>query len=83
MYFLSSHLVVLSCNTMPKSCACVKRRRAVQQLQLEGVIASAAHCDVTSKHEVEQLVSHAVQQVTGWGYLVIVTYFACVHKVGF
>ena len=42
----------------------MRRRRAVQQLQLEGVIASAAHCDVTSKHEVEQLVSFAVQQVT-------------------
>ncbi|KAK9840813.1 hypothetical protein WJX81_006730 [Elliptochloris bilobata] len=39
--------------------------KAVQQLQLEGVIASAAHCDVTSKHEVEELVSHAVQQYGG------------------
>ena len=64
---LSCHWAVLSYNTVHESCACAQRRRAVQQLQLEGVIASAAHCDVTSKHEVEQLVSFAVQQVTGYG----------------
>ncbi len=37
--------------------------RAVQALQMEGVIATAAHCDVTSKAEVEALIGHTVQQV--------------------
>ena len=35
--------------------------RAVQQLQLEGVVAAAAKCDVTQKSEVEQLVAWTVQ----------------------
>ena len=37
--------------------------RAVQTLQMEGVIAAAAHCDVTSKAEVETLICYTVQQV--------------------
>lgn len=35
--------------------------RATTQLQLEGVIASAAHCDVTNKAEVDALVNWTVQ----------------------
>ena len=35
----------------------------MQALQMEGVIATAAHCDVTSKAEVEALIGHTVQQV--------------------
>ena len=35
--------------------------RAVQQLQLEGVVAAAAKCDVTQKSEVEQLVDWTAQ----------------------
>lgn len=37
------------------------RCRATTQLQLEGVIASAAHCDVTNKAEVDALVNWTVQ----------------------
>lgn len=36
-------------------------KRATTQLQLEGVIASAAHCDVTNKAEVDALVNWTVQ----------------------
>ena len=35
--------------------------RAVSQLQLEGVLAAAAKCDVSKKHEVDQLVAWTVQ----------------------
>lgn len=40
---------------------CHEGCRATTQLQLEGVIASAAHCDVTNKAEVDALVNWTVQ----------------------
>ena len=36
--------------------------RAVQQLQLDGVTAAAAKCDVTQRNEVEQLIAWTVDQ---------------------
>ena len=36
--------------------------RAVQQLQLDGVHAAAAKCDVTQRNEVEQLIAWTVDQ---------------------
>ena len=39
------------------------RRRAVQQLALEGVAAAAAHCDVSKKAEVDQLIRFATEEV--------------------
>ncbi len=37
--------------------------RAVQQLALEGVAAVAAHCDVSKKAEVDQLIRYATEEV--------------------
>jgi len=37
--------------------------RAVQQLALEGVAAAAAHCDVSKKAEVDQLIRFATEEV--------------------
>ena len=44
--------------------------RAVSQLQLEGVNAAAAKCDVSKKHEVDQLVAWTVQTYGGLDILV-------------
>ena len=49
---------------------CMLLLRATTQLQLEGVIASAAHCDVTDKAEVDALVNWTVQTYGGIDLLV-------------
>ena len=42
----------------------------MQQLVLEGVTAAAAHCDVTAKTEVEQLIAWTVAHYGGLDILV-------------
>ncbi len=42
----------------------------MSQLQLEGVLAAAAKCDVSKKHEVDQLVAWTVQTYGGLDILV-------------
>lgn len=56
---------LLKCTWLTTCRCCAKKItdgcRATTQLQLEGVIASAAHCDVTNKAEVDALVNWTVQ----------------------
>ncbi len=55
----AQHSIACHPSLLPHAVHCC--HRATTQLQLEGVIASAAHCDVTNKAEVDALVNWTVQ----------------------